>query len=201
MKNKTSTINKKKKPEKKESSLIHDQENIVDVNIFGESQLIERVITIRRNARTRKGGRIISFGALVVVGDGNCRIGFSIAKSLSVNNAVSKALDKAKRSMFDIHLAKDTILYPVITKYGATKITLLPASPGTGIIASQTVREIFAVTRAQNVLSKVHGSTNPLNVLMATMKSLQSIQPIKHFILKRGITYESLFSSQDSVTT
>ena len=156
---------------------------ILDTN----KTLVEKLVCVKKHSRTIKGGRIMSWSALVVVGDGEGRVGFSRGKGKEVTVAVQKATNKAKRSMADISLNKGSIWYSMNHSFGSTKIFLAPAAKGTGIIASFAMRCVFEALGVQNVLTKVYGSSTPMNVVRATLEALSKMSPASHFAYKRGL--------------
>lgn len=161
-----------------------------------ESNLIEKVVAIQRNSRVVKGGKIKSFAVIVVVGDGQGSIGYAREKALNVNDAMNKALIKARKDLVKIELGKETLLYPLNIEYKASKIFLQQASPGTGIVANHSLRCIFEALGVKNVLSKVHGSRTAYNLVEGVIGSLKKVKSIKHFARKRGLTYQQMFFAQ-----
>ena len=141
--------------------------------------LKETVIKINRVAKVVKGGRRFSFSALVVVGDGNGRIGLGFGKANQVRDAIVKATSKAKVAMVSINLKNNTIPHGVMSKFSAAKVILRPASPGTGIIAGGTVRAIAEAAGVRDILSKSIGSKNVINIAKATFKGFQDLKDIK----------------------
>ena len=154
--------------------------------------LIEKLVVVRRNAKTVQGGRVFSFNALVVVGDGKGRIGVGSGKAKEVPVAIQKAMYAARRNMIKIELKGSTIMHKVESRYGASKIIMLPASEGTGIIAGGAVRAVFEVLGVHNVLAKIIGSSNPNNVIKAVLKGLASMQSPETIASRRGKTVEEL---------
>lgn len=150
--------------------------------------LIEKLIAVTRNSKVVKGGRIFSFAALVVVGDGKGRIGIGRGKSREVPVAIQKAMEAARKNMVDVSLNDDTIWYETSHKFGATKVFMKPASAGTGIIAGGAMRAVLEVVGVHNVLAKTYGSTNPVNVARATINGLLAMQSPEEFAAKRGKT-------------
>lgn len=148
--------------------------------------LIEKLVVVNRNAKTVKGGRIFSFRALVVVGDGNGRIGVGTGKAREVPVAIQKAMLAARRSMVKIQLNNTTLMHKVVAQHGATKVIMLPASEGTGIIAGGAVRAVFEVLGVSNVLAKIVGSSNPDNVIRAVINGLRSMASPEFIAAKRG---------------
>lgn len=150
-------------------------------------QLEDRVIKIRRCAAVIKGGRRFSFNALVVVGDKNGRVGFGYGKANEVPPAVEKATVLARRNLHRISLKGDTIPHKVIGKFGTTKVILVPAGPGTGVKAGPGVRQVLELCGIRNILTKVHGSTNPLNVVKATINGLRLLRTKEEVERLRGV--------------
>ncbi len=147
---------------------------------------IEKLVSIRRTSTTVKGGRRMRFSALVVAGDGKGKIGFGQGKALEVPVAIQKATEGARRNMLQIHLKDKTFQYEVIARHGASKVLILPASDGTGVIAGNAMRAVFEVMGVQNVLAKCIGSTNPVNVVQATIKGLKQMATPESVAAKRG---------------
>ena len=147
---------------------------------------LEKLISVSRNAKVVKGGRIFSFAALVVVGDGKGRVGIGRGKAREVPVAIQKAMEAARRSLVKIDLNGTTLYHPIVSNHGASKVVMLPASEGTGIIAGSSMRAIFEVIGVQNVLSKCLGSTNPVNVVLATIKGLTNMTSPESVAAKRG---------------
>ncbi len=150
--------------------------------------LLEKLVTVNRHAKVVKGGRIFSFAALVVVGDGNGRIGIGLGSSREVPIAIQKALENARRNMVRIELNGTTLYHEIFVNYGATKVFMKPASEGTGIIAGGGMRAVFEVLGVKNVLAKTIGSSNPINVVKATLKALMKMNSPEAIAEKRGKT-------------
>jgi len=153
---------------------------------------IEKLVSVRRVAKVVKGGRIFGFSALVVVGDGNGKVGMGRGKAREVPVAVQKALEEARKSMVNIALDDGTLFYPSETIFSASKVIMRPGSEGTGIIAGGSMRAVFEAAGVRNVLAKCIGSTNPVNVVRATMKGLQCISSPAQVAAKRGLKVEDL---------
>lgn len=134
--------------------------------------LIEKLVGIRRVAKVVKGGRVFGFSALTIVGDGNGRVGFGQGKAREVPVAIQKAMDEARKNMKKVVLNGDTLQHPLTARHGAAKVFMQPASEGTGVIAGGAMRAVFDAVGVHNVLAKSIGSTNPLNVVRATRKSV-----------------------------
>ncbi len=135
-------------------------------------EFLEKLIAVNRVSKVVKGGRIFSFTALTVVGDGNGRVGFGYGKAREVPAAIQKAMEKARRNMVDVDLNGHTLQHPIKGRHSGSKVYMQPASEGTGIIAGGAMRAVLEVAGVQNVLSKCYGSTNPINVVRATINAL-----------------------------
>lgn len=151
---------------------------------FGE--LKEKLIKINRLSKTVKGGRIFSFSALTVVGDGNGRVNFGYGKAKEVPVAIQKAMEQAKRNMVTIILKNGTLQHSIKGSYTGSHIFMKPACEGTGIIAGSSMRAILEVAGIHDVLAKIYGSTNPINVVKATMNALINMQSPEMIAAKRG---------------
>lgn len=148
--------------------------------------LQEKLIAVNRVAKTVKGGRQFSFAALTVAGDGNGKIGIGRGKAREVPAAIQKAMDDARRNIRTISLKGGTLQYPITARHGAAKVFMQPASEGTGIIAGGAMRAVFDVLGVHNVLAKVIGSANPINVVRATIKGLTDMASPEEIAAKRG---------------
>lgn len=153
-----------------------------------EHQLIEKLISVNRVTKVVKGGRIMGFAALTVVGDGDGGIGMGKGKSKEVPVAVQKAVKEASKSMVKVSLKNGTIHHSVTGKHGATTVYMQPAKDGTGIIAGGAMRALFDAVGVKNITAKVYGSTNPYNVVRAAIKGLQAISTPAEIAAKRGKT-------------
>ena len=150
------------------------------------TELLEEVIDVRVHTKVTKGGRNLSFAALVAVGDGHGKVGIGYGKARGVPVAIEKANKRARRDMAQINLISDTIVHETTGTYGSTKVLLRPASAGTGIKAGATVRLILKVLGVHSVLSKCFGSNNALNVAKATMKALREQRSVEQVERLRG---------------
>ncbi len=162
-----------------------------EANAGGE-ELIEKLVAVNRVAKVVKGGRQFGFSALVVVGDGDGKVGFGMGKAKEVPIAIQKAMETARRNMQQIRLANGTLQYPIIGKHGAAKVYMQPASEGTGIIAGGAMRAIFEAVGVHNVLAKCIGSNNPINVVRATMNGLVKMDSPEEVAAKRGKSIEEI---------
>ncbi|MBV2134790.1 30S ribosomal protein S5 [Pseudomonas sp. MAP12] len=153
---------------------------------------IEKLIQVNRVAKTVKGGRIFTFTALTVVGDGKGRVGFGRGKSREVPAAIQKAMEAARRNMIQVDLNGSTLQYQIKSAHGASKVYMQPASEGTGVIAGGAMRAVLEVAGVQNVLAKCYGSTNPVNVVHATFKGLKNMQSPDSVAAKRGKRVEEI---------
>ncbi|AEG30915.1 30S ribosomal protein S5 [Thiomicrospira cyclica] len=152
----------------------------------GQDGLIEKLVSVRRVAKVVKGGRVFSFSALTVVGDGEGRIGFGSGKASEVPVAIKKAMEQARRNMRNVHLTNGTLEYPISFEQGAAKIVMLPASEGTGVIAGGSMRSVLEAAGVKNVLAKCIGTTRPVNVVRATVNALTSMHSPDFIAAKRG---------------
>jgi len=155
-------------------------------------ELQEKLINVNRVAKVVKGGRIFGFTALTVVGDGAGRVGFGRGKAREVPIAIQKAMDSARKNMVNIPLNGTTLQYPVTAKHSGSKVYMQPASDGTGIIAGGAMRAVLEVAGIHNVLAKCYGSTNPINVVRATVKGLSAMQSPESVATKRGKSVEDI---------
>ncbi len=158
-----------------------------------ELELQEKVVYVNRVAKVVKGGRRFSFSAIVVVGDGKGHVGVGLGKAKEVVSAIAKATEKAKKDIVRIQLVGNTIPYEVYGKFGAGKVILKPASPGTGVIAGGPVRAICEAVGIRDILTKILGSPNPHNVVKATVAALQKLQDPATIARQRGLTLKELF--------
>ena len=149
--------------------------------------LVETVVKIRRCAAVVKGGRRFSFNALVVVGDRKGRVGWGYGKANEVPPAVEKAVKDGARRMRPASLKGTTIPHPVIGRYRASKVILQPAAPGTGVIAGASVRAVLEAVGIQDILTKAHGSTNPINLVKATINGLEQLRTKEQVQRLRGV--------------
>lgn len=155
-------------------------------------EIEEQVVHINRVAKVVKGGRRFSFTAMVVAGDGNGRVGVGYGKAREVPLAIEKGAQKARRNMFAVPMAGDTITHQVMGKFGAARVLLKPAYPGTGIIAGGAVRPVMELSGIKDITAKSLGSENPLNVIKATVNGLQSLRKPSDVAKLRGLTVDEV---------
>lgn len=148
--------------------------------------MLEKLVGVNRTAKVVEGGKIFSFSAHVVVGDGNGRIGLGSGKSREVSAAIKKAMEDARQSMIWIELHNNTLQHEIKSRHGASIVFMKPASKGTGIIAGGAMRAVFEVLGVHNVLAKTIGSSTPINVVRATIKGLRAMRSPAYMAKKRG---------------
>ena len=154
-------------------------------------ELVDRVVHINRVAKVVKGGRRFSFSALVVVGDGSGRVGVGLGKAHEVPEAIRKGTEQAKKNIFDVPLKGTTIPHLVMGHYGAARVVLKPAAAGTGVIAGGAVRAVVESAGVTNILSKCLGTSNPHNVVRATVNALRHLRSEAEHATRRGKTIET----------
>ncbi len=154
--------------------------------------LEEKLVAVNRVAKVVKGGRVFGFTGLVVVGDRKGRIGFGFGKAREVPVAIQKAMEHARKNMVYIPLKDNTLHHEITARHGASKVFMKPAAEGTGIIAGGAMRAVFEVVGVQNVLAKCIGSSNPINVVRATIRGLQDMVTPEFIAAKRGIPVEDI---------
>ena len=160
-----------------------------------ELDLVEKVVHVNRVAKVVKGGRRFSFNAIVVVGDGNGNVGVGLGKANEVSDCIAKGADAAKKSLVRVPIINGTITHEIVGKHGAGKVFLKPASPGTGVIAGGPVRAILEAVGIKDVLTKNRGSTNPHNMVKATMVALENLMDAESVSRKRNMSVMRVFNT------
>jgi small subunit ribosomal protein S5 len=164
----------------------------------GELELKDRLVFINRVAKVVKGGRRFSFSAIVVVGDGNGFVGVGLGKANEVQDAISKGIDDAKKNVVHVSILKGTIPHAVTGKYSASRVMLKPASPGTGLIAGGGVRAVLESAGVKDVLTKSIGSSNPHNVVKATLRALQNLVDARTMSARRNLGLQEIFGPKNA---
>ena len=159
-----------------------------------ETELKEKLVNLNRVAKVTKGGRTFSFAAIVVVGDGNGRVGHGLGKARDVSESIAKAVDDAKKNLIKVPLHNGTIPHEQKGKYGAGKVLIKPAADGTGVIAGGAMRAVLEIAGVHNVLAKSQGSSNPHNVVKATIDALAKLRSPMDVARQRGISMEKVFN-------
>jgi len=158
-----------------------------------ETELKEKLVNLNRVAKVTKGGRTFSFAAIVVVGDGAGTVGHGLGKARDVSESIAKAVDDAKKNLIKVPILNGTIPHEQKGKYGAGKVLIKPAADGTGVIAGGAMRAVLEIAGVQNVLAKSMGSSNPHNVVKATVDALKKLRSPMDIARARGISLEKLF--------
>jgi small subunit ribosomal protein S5 len=158
-----------------------------------DAELKEKLVNLSRVAKVTKGGRTFSFSALVVVGDENGTVGHGLGKARDVSESISKAADDAKKNLVKVPIFNGTIPHEQLGKYGAGKVLIKPAADGTGVIAGGAMRAVLEIAGVHNVLAKSQGSSNPHNVVKATVDALRRLRSPLQIAKDRGISLNKLF--------
>lgn len=158
-----------------------------------ESDIKEKLVALNRVTKVNKGGRTFSFSAIAVVGDGKGKVGHGLGKARDVSESISKAVDDAKKNMISVPLLHGTIPHEQKGKYGAGKVLIKPAADGTGVIAGGAMRAVLEIAGIQNVLAKSQGSSNPHNVVKATIDALAKLRSAQTVAKQRGVTLRKVY--------
>ena len=158
-----------------------------------ETELMDKLVALNRVAKVTKGGRTFSFAAIVVVGDGHGTVGQGLGKARDVSEAINKATDDAKKNLVKVPIFKGTIPHPQLGKYGAGRVLIKPASDGTGVIAGGAMRAVLESAGVHNVLAKSMGSSNPHNVVKATINALMLLRSPQTVAKNRNVKMETVF--------
>lgn len=162
-------------------------------------ELEERVVSINRVSKTVKGGRRMQLTALVVVGDGNGRVGLGLGKSQEVPNAIKKGVEDAKKNMFTVPLTEEgSVPHEVLGRYGAGKVLIKPAVPGTGVMAGGPVRAIMELAGVKNVITKSLGTSNAMNIVKAAAEGLKQMESPEMVAARRGVAVSSMFGTKEN---
>ncbi|MFZ9956030.1 MAG: 30S ribosomal protein S5 [Flavobacteriales bacterium] len=159
-----------------------------------EMELKDRLVGIQRVTKVTKGGRTFSFSAIVVVGNENGVVGFGLGKANEVTDAISKGIDDAKKNLIKVPILKGTIPHEMEAKFGGARVFMKPAAHGTGVIAGGAMRAVLESVGVKDVLAKSKGSSNPHNVVKATIKALENLRDPRTIAFNRGITMDKVFN-------
>jgi small subunit ribosomal protein S5 len=162
-----------------------------------EIELTEKVVAIKRVAKVVKGGRRFSFAAIVVVGNGQGVVGYGLGKANEVTDSIAKGIDDAKKNLIHVPILKGTVPHTLETRYGGGHVLVKPAAPGTGVIAGGAMRAVFEAAGVKDVLAKSKGSSNPHNVVKATIKALTLMRDPYMVAQQRGVSLKKLFEGND----
>ena len=156
------------------------------------TELLQKLVKTKRVSKTVKGGRIARFAAIMVVGDGNGHVGFGLGKAAEVPDAIRKGIEEAKKNMIEVSIYNTTIPHEIIGEFGAGRVLLKPAAPGTGIIAGGAVRDVLELAGIKNIRAKCLRSNNPTNVVKATFEGLKALRTAEQVAALRGISVEAV---------
>ncbi len=168
--------------------------NVQKVRSVADTEWKEKLVNLNRVAKVTKGGRTFSFAAVVVVGDGNGKVGQGLGKARDVQEAIAKAVADAKKNLIKVPILKGTIPHEQKGKYGAGRVLIRPAADGTGVIAGGAMRAVLEIAGVHNVLAKSMGSSNPHNVVKATLDALSKLRSPIDVAKQRGLTLEQVFN-------
>src|SRR6056300_1202841 len=173
--------------------MYHKYNNVERVKPSG-LELQDHLVGVQRVTKVTKGGRAFGFSAIVVVGDGNGIVGHGLGKSKDVASAIAKAIEDAKKNLVRIPIIKQTLPHEQKGKFGGARVNIIPAAPGTGVIAGGAVRTVLEAVGVHDLLSKSQGSSNPHNVVKATFDALLQLRDAKSIARERGISLEQVFN-------
>lgn len=166
---------------------------INNVKVNSDVELKDKLVAINRVTKVTKGGRAFSFAAIVVVGDGNGVVGYGLGKAGEVTAAIAKGVEAAKKNLVKVSIFKGTVPHPQLARYAGAKVKILPAAEGTGVVAGGAMRAVFESVGIKNVLAKSQGSSNPHNLVKATILALSEMRDAKTVAKDRGISLDKVF--------
>lgn len=166
----------------------------VNVKIPGDVELQEHLVAVNRTTKVTKGGRTFTFAAIVVVGNGEGIIGYGLGKANEVSTAMQKGTDAAKKNLFKVPVLKGTVPHEAEAKFGGARVLVMPASPGTGVVAGSAMRVVFESAGITDVLAKSKGSSNPHNLVKATIAALTSMRDAKAVAADRNVSLSKVFN-------